>query len=352
MGRHKLLQNVKVALVKRCPNSDVCILAARSLRKQVKSLAEHLGGVLLGEDIECVHRARVASRRLRAVLSLFGDCWKPRQIKIWKKQVCQFAGGLSEARDRDVQIEFLVATLAHVTDGGLVPGIARLLGHAEQQRQWLQPRILQAVDRIERCGVLKEMQAAARRVLHDSDDGPMVPGAAARRRAAQSVRKRLKKLLAEATGLQDAEQYEKHHAMRIAAKRLRYTLELVRPRDATELDAIVNVVKRLQTMLGEIHDCDVWAENLDAFARSEAAQTRVFFGDSRRFDRLLPGLDCLRQDRKSRRAQVFGELAAFWQEISEQRVWERLVELLKPDAAAEPSSNGAAGVAQADAVLK
>ncbi len=111
------------------------------------------------------------------------------------------------------------------------------------------------------------------------------------------------------------------------------------------------MIKRLQTLLGEIHDCDVWAENLDAFARTEADQIHVYFGDSQRFSRLLPGIDCLRKDRKDRREQCFGELAAFWQELSDKHIWERLIELLKWDAAAEPSSNGAAAVAEGIAAV-
>ncbi len=335
----------------RFTNNDVCILAARSLRKQVKLLTEHLNGIRLGEEIESLHRTRVASRRLRAVLAMFGDCWKRRLVKTWKREIRQLARDLSEARDRDVQIEFLDASLARVSDPALVPGIARLLNHAEQQRQWIQPRVLRAVDGIEHSVVLKDMQAAARRVLDDVGDATIVPSAAARRRAAKIVRKRLKKLMAEAPGLQSADYSKQHHAMRIAAKRLRYTLELARPLRSPELDAIADMIKRLQTLLGEIHDCDIWAENLDAFARTEAEQVHVFFGDSRRFNRLLPGIEYLRKDRKARREHCFGELADFWQELSEKHTWERLIELIKSDAAVEPSSNGAAETAQASAAM-
>ena len=335
----------------RCTNNEVCNLAARSLRKQVKLLTEHLGGIRQGEEIESLHRTRVASRRLRAVLTMFGDCWKRKQVKSWKREIRQLARDLSAPRDLDVQIEFLDASLARVADPAMVPGIARLLSHAEQQRQWLQPRVLRAVDCLEHSVVLKDMQAAARRVLDEAGEAAIVPSAAARHRDTKIVRKRLKELMAEAPGLQSAEHSQQHHAMRIAAKRLRYTLELARPHRSPELDAIADKIKRVQTLLGEIHDCDIWAENLDAFARTEAEQIHVFFGDSRRFNRLLPGIDYLRKDRKGRREQCFSQLAAFWQELSEKHIWERLIELLKSDAAAEPSCNGAEAVMQGSAAV-
>ena len=46
------------------------------------------------------------------------------------------------------------------------------------------------------------------------------------------------------------------HDMRIAAKRLRYLLELSEPLFGTEVARAAKVVKGLQDVLGEIHDCD------------------------------------------------------------------------------------------------
>ncbi len=162
--------------MKRGSDLSYRLLAARSLRKQVKQLAEHLAGVRLGEDIESIHRARVASRRLRAALAMFGGCWKPKQVKTWKKQICQLARNLGEARDLDVLIEFLTSSLAGVSDRVLVPGIACLLNHVERQRQWLQPRVLKAIDRWESQGALKAMQESIRGIVDEAGDAPLAAG--------------------------------------------------------------------------------------------------------------------------------------------------------------------------------
>jgi CHAD domain-containing protein len=325
--------------VTRCSDPSYRILAARSLRKQVRQLAEHLGGVRLGVDIEAIHRARVASRRLRAALGVFRACWKRKQVKQWKEQIRQLARNLGEARDHDVLIEFLAATLAGISDRLLVPGIACLLNHVERQRQWLQPRVLKAIDRAEDQGVLKAMQDAVRGSLEAAGEAPPPTSGYpvsdyARGQAGKNVRKRLKKLLAEAAGLAAPEEHERHHAMRIAAKRLRYTLELARPVYADDpaggdLATSTEAVKRLQTLLGEIHDCDVWVETFAEFARQEAGEIQLYFGASQRFERLRPGIDYLRQERKDRRQQVFGELVAFWQELKDRGVWDRLATILE-----------------------
>ncbi len=305
------------------------ILAARSLRKQAKQLAEHLDGVRRGEEIESIHHARVASRRLRAVLGLFRSCWKRKPVNQWKKQIRQLAQNLGEARDHDVLIEYLAAQMAGVSDEALVPGIACLLQHLDRHRKWLQPRVLKALDRFEQSGVLKAMQAAADSVLKEVVDAQFVAGQCAAGPVGKSVSKRFKKLLDEAPGLADPEQHERHHAMRIAAKRLRYTLELARPAYLNNLSESMDAVKKLQTLLGEIHDCDVWVATFAEFSRELSAEIQLHFGSLQRFERLRSGLDYLCQERSNRRREVFGELVTYWQELKKQGVWDRLATLLE-----------------------
>ncbi len=177
--------------------------------------------------------------------------------------------------------------------------------------------------------MLKTIHESVRRLLDDSADAPFVAGEYARRYAGKSIRKGLKRLLDEAPGLADPEQHERHHAMRIAAKRLRYTIELARPvyaadSSAGDLSQFVDAVKRLQTLLGEIHDCDVWIETFAEFAHKEKGEIELYFGNSQRFERLRPGFDYLEQERKDRRSRAFGELVSFWKELLDQGAWDRL----------------------------
>jgi CHAD domain-containing protein len=47
------------------------------------------------------------------------------------------------------------------------------------------------------------------------------------------------------------------HDMRIAAKRLRYVLEITESCFGTEAEEVRKAAKRLQGVLGDLHDCDV-----------------------------------------------------------------------------------------------
>jgi CHAD domain-containing protein len=56
------------------------------------------------------------------------------------------------------------------------------------------------------------------------------------------------------------------HDMRIAAKRLRYILEITGPVFGPYAKTATRMIKDLQELLGEIHDCDVQVPGTAAFA--------------------------------------------------------------------------------------
>ncbi len=75
------------------------LLAARYLHNQAKRLAEQIDGARRADDPECIHQARVASRRLRAGMRMFSNCFDPKQLKGWRKQIRRV---LSEAKAQEV----------------------------------------------------------------------------------------------------------------------------------------------------------------------------------------------------------------------------------------------------------
>ena len=113
----------------------------------------------------------------------------------------------------------------------------------------------------------------------------------------------------------------------IAAKRLRYTVEIAKPVYVPSLDEFITAVKKVQTLLGDVHDCDVWLEHLDAYAASERRRVVALFGHTGRFARLEAGINYLRQERRARRQQVFQELVDYWRQLQVQGIWEDLARL-------------------------
>ena len=113
------------------------------------------------------------------------------------------------------------------------------------------------------------------------------PAAPLRPNAARIVSTRLEELRSFAEEALDPSGAEAQHDMRIAAKRLRYVLEIVGGCLGAEATAARKAARELQGVLGEIHDCDVMLpraagiDSLEALLR--ARRERLF----RRFHDLL-----------------------------------------------------------------
>jgi CHAD domain-containing protein len=301
------------------------ILGAKYIRRQAKQLAEQFDGLRAAEDIEFVHRARVATRRLRAALQMFDGCFPAQQVRQWRKAICHTTTKLGDARDRDVQIEFLCGILSALNAKDCFPGISRILAQLERERERLQRKVVKAVDRLEAKGVLRQIRRVSKKIspeAAESAENVRTPDAYAQ--TGRHILEQLDELLSYQDSLTNPDDRERHHAMRIAAKRLRYTLEIARPVYRGRLDEAIETTKRVQSLLGEVHDCDVWSEHLDAFALAQRDRLINLFGHAGRFARLQPGIDYLRKDRRDHCQTVFGQLVAYWAELGQRQFWDGL----------------------------
>lgn len=86
--------------------------------------------------------------------------------------------------------------------------------------------------------------------------GGLDPAAPLRPNAARIVCTRLDELQALAEKALEPDAAAAQHDMRIAAKRLRYVLEIVAGCFGPEAERARDAAKALQGLLGEIHDCD------------------------------------------------------------------------------------------------
>jgi len=291
------------------------LLGARFLRKHAKRLEGQLEPACAASDIEAVHQARVASRRLRAALAMFADCFPSGSIKRWRKAIRRVTRGLGPARDQDVQILFLAEHLAQLTDAAHTRGVAMLLGRLQRDRDRYQPKVVRVVGRFQRSGVLEEMIDATKAICSRAKaKGVDVRSPVAIKHADTCLAERLAEVRGHAKGLDNPADVKEHHAMRIAAKRLRYTLEMVSPVFAGEIERSLAAAKELQTLLGEIHDYDVWDGQIERFEEKMRRRTLDYFGSDGPFAPLEAGLEHLRTHCRLRRREVFEQLCRFWAE--------------------------------------
>jgi CHAD domain-containing protein len=96
------------------------------------------------------------------------------------------------------------------------------------------------------CGLVK-----ARAIEELDPGGPLSPN------IARIIAVRLDELRGFADAALAPDASEAQHDMRIAAKRLRYVLEIFAPCLGEEADQARRAAKGLQSVLGDLHDCDL-----------------------------------------------------------------------------------------------
>ncbi len=100
----------------------------------------------------------------------------------------------------------------------------------------------------------------AKKVKGLEPDGPFADN------ARRIVRVRVDELYALAPKALDVDRPRKLHDLRIAAKRLRYVLEIARPALGPGATDGLRTAKALQELLGDIHDCDEMLPRVRAHA--------------------------------------------------------------------------------------
>ena len=105
--------------------------------------------------------------------------------------------------------------------------------------------------------------------------------------------------------------------MRIAAKHVRYTLEIFLPLLNEKITPALKVLRQLQDTLGDVHDSDVWVTMLSAMRRRAQHQP----ADDVFYPEMLPGIDMLLCDRQAFREKRFADLLELWQKQERDLRW-------------------------------
>jgi len=302
--------------------------AANILVKHINSVQAEMDGIRINKDIEHIHRMRVASRRLRNALQIFGFIISDKKQARWSGSIKKITSSLGEARDRDVQIILVEKLLAEADDRKLVPGLKRIILRLKQARAHLQADVVLAMDGLTSTSVLEEMKTYLSPDPIGEDDQQTF-SQALYRLSWQTLLPQLQLFLSYEPYINDPANSKELHAMRIAAKKMRYSMELFAPLYFDKLQPFLLAVRQTQEMLGNIHDSFVWEQYLSGFVKRETKRAIEFYGIPRGITALRPGVNYLTQYQVNFSRAEHQAFLNSWQEWEKANLWQELVNLLK-----------------------
>lgn len=291
--------------------------AAAILVRSVEAVQKEIEGVRNSEDIEFIHRMRVASRRLRSALGVFSASLPEKKQAEWMRTIRKLTGALGEARDTDVQIELITQVLEGVKDQKFKPGINRILLRLTQQRENLQMDVLGSLDDLEKSKACPQIISRFSNTLIE----PREFTPALYQLAYTIINDKLNDFLSYEVYLRQPDNTAMLHAMRIAAKRLRYAMEIFAPIYPDELNQPLQAARKSQQILGDIHDCDVWILFLPSFEEKERKRIQKFYGHNRPLYRITPGINYFLENRKKAREKAYRDFLKIWRKWREQEIW-------------------------------
>ena len=304
-------------------SSVISAFAPTAVLERIDPLLREIPGVIAGSDPEYLHRMRVASRRLRMALRILKDDAGLSDAGGFFRLVRSVTRTLGEARDLDVQIGWLeeFAARCGAKERGGVKRIALRLG---RRREKVQPRIIRAIEKIPDSPVFLETVKELRRVRLEAEMSGLVTSPGDYEHATREIVLQTENVIQHSSSLLSPDSVEAQHNMRIEVKHLRYIMEIFKDLYGEGLDDYISVAKKLQGLLGDLHDADVWVAVTPDFAARERERTISYYGSAAQFARLSPGYSAIIADRAEFRQEQYKVIVKYWNETLDDDVWQKL----------------------------
>ena len=266
--------------------------AAIIMLRLLDIIEANVTGVLHDTDTEFLHDLRVAVRRTRSALKLFGDALTlpaAGRARLTDDDVARFAaefkwvGDLTTpTRDLDVHLlgfEETAQTLRAAKPDDLEPFRGYLAQRRVKEFRALarglrSPRFTQLVQdwRAGLTKIAKSKRTGKGAATGRSGQPQPRPADTAITLAADRTRRAFNKVVKRGTAITPASPHESLHDLRKRCKELRYALEFFAPlHDPAEYGKVVGDLKRLQDCLGEFQDNEVQIDEIRTLATAMLA---------------------------------------------------------------------------------
>lgn len=234
---------------------------AEVLRTRFTEVLSYREAVLEGSAVEPVHDMRVAIRRLRSVIRDFAEIAEKLPLKEIRSDLKRLADALGAVRDADVAIRSLEKLAVKAKEDPIREGIAQIIEQLRAKRESgyenLGPHLsLEAVATLEQHFEKGLNKSIGQRNLFDANDLDQS--------MCEIISNRVDDFLEPSNAIYDPFSLRRLHRLRIAGKHLRYAVELFSLYTESNVEGFADTIAKMQSHLGDVHDCDVWIEQLHA----------------------------------------------------------------------------------------
>jgi len=240
----------------------------RLLDRRTRALKRYVPHAISGDDVG-VHQARVASRRLREAVPVLTDGLQGSKAGKAKRKIRRLTQALGTVRELDVALGLIDELDARegVPTAALADVRAHVIAEREDRRRVMHERLqdVNVAKLHRRLESVRESLAAAS------------PEHTWRSALAHRLVTRARRLDKAIDGAGQIYAPEALHQVRIAAKKLRYALEIADESRAARCTTELRLMKRVQDALGRLHDLQVLQHHVAEVAA--APKTRRAPGD-------------------------------------------------------------------------
>lgn len=239
-------------------SSDALDGAVKVLRVRFEEITElHKSSDF--SDVDLIHDLRVAARRLRSAMRDFIPLLQKEIFKEIKKDLKKISDALGKVRDEDVAILALEKLQTEAEAEITKAQIETFLQERKYSRKIAQSE-LEEILTIEKINDLQEsFSAKLDETINSSQSNKII---SFKEFGQTVIAQNLQEFEDLSSSLYEPFDTDKLHQLRLSAKRLRYSMKIFVGCFDEEAKYFAKKVSKMQTFLGDTHDCDEWIKNL------------------------------------------------------------------------------------------